>query len=113
LRRLSARTLGVARALNLFHKACANAHDGGFDHWRIPMAHPLFKLLSDLDIASIHYTIARDRPDTVRVNVTVAGERVEIDVFEDGHMELSRFRGSEGIVGDAAMIETLIAEHRN
>jgi hypothetical protein len=47
------------------------------------MEHSLYKLLRDLDSASIHYTIARDRPDTVRVNVTVVGERVEVDGFED------------------------------
>ena len=75
------------------------------------MTHPLFGLLADLDGASIHYTLARSRPDIVRVNVTFVGERVEVDVFEDGHMEVSRFRGSEAVVGDATLIETLIAEH--
>jgi hypothetical protein len=75
------------------------------------LTHPLFGLLADLDAASIDYTLGRDRPDTVRVNVTVVGERVEVDVFEDGHMEVSRFRGSEAVVGDATLIETLIAEH--
>jgi hypothetical protein len=76
------------------------------------MTHPFFKLLRDLDDASIPFTIAHDRKDTVRVNVTFVGERVEIDVFEDGHMEVSRFRGSEDIVGDAALVEELIAKNR-
>jgi hypothetical protein len=77
------------------------------------MTHPLFDLLADLDAASLHYTLARDRADTVRVNVTLVGERVEVDVFEDGHMEVSRFggRGSEAVVGDATLIESLIAQH--
>ena len=75
------------------------------------MTHPLFALLADLDAASIHYTLARTRVDTVRVNVTLVGERVEVDVFEDGHMEASRFLGSEGVAGDATLIEALIAEH--
>jgi hypothetical protein len=77
------------------------------------MEHSLYKLLRDLDSASIHYTIARDRPDTVRVNVTVVGERIEVDVFEDGHMEVSRFRGSEAVVGDVTLIQTLIADNRD
>jgi hypothetical protein len=77
------------------------------------MEHPLYKLLRDLDSASIHYTIARDRPDTVRVNVTLVGERVEVEVFDDGHMEVSRFRGSESIVADATVIEALIADNRD
>ena len=74
------------------------------------MTHSLFGLLADLDVASIHYTLARDRPDSVRVNITLVGERVEVDVFEDGHMEVSRFRGSESAVGDATLIHSLIAE---
>jgi hypothetical protein len=78
----------------------------------VPMTHPFFKLLRDLDDASIPFTIARDREDTVRLNVTLVGERLEIDVFEDGHMEVSRFRGSEDIVGDAALVEELIAKNR-
>ena len=79
---------------------------------RVHMSHPLFKLLSDLDNASIDYTLARDRPDTVRVNLTVVGERVEVDVFEDGHMEVSRFLGSGDIVGDEALVERLITENQ-
>lgn len=74
--------------------------------------HPLFGLLRDLDLASIHYTLARDRDDSVRVNITVVGERVEVDVFEDGHVEVSRFRGSEDVVGDITLIQRLIAENR-
>jgi hypothetical protein len=72
--------------------------------------HPLFRLLRDLEASSIHYTLARDRSDTIRVSVTFVGERVEVDVFEDGHIEVSRFHGSEGIVGDVALIERLIGE---
>ena len=76
------------------------------------MTHPLFGLLAALDGASIHYTLARDRPDTVRVNLTLVSERVEVDVFEDGHMEVSRFVGSENVVGDATLVERIIAENR-
>ena len=75
------------------------------------MTHPLFTLLLALDAAPLHYTLARDRPDTVRVNVTLVGERVEVDVFEDGHMEVSRFVGSEDVVGDATLIEKIIADN--
>ena len=75
------------------------------------MSHPLFRLLLTLDAALISYTLARDRVDTVRVNLTLAGERVEVDVFEDGHMEVSRFVGSEDVAGDAALVEKIIAEN--
>jgi hypothetical protein len=75
------------------------------------MVHPLFDLLFALDTAHIRYTLSRDRSDTVRVNVTVVGERVEVDVFEDGHMEVSRFVGSEAVEGDALLIKRLIADN--
>ena len=75
------------------------------------MTHPLFNLLLALDSAPIYYTLARDRPDTVRVNMTLVGERVEVDVFEDGHMEVSRFVGSEDAVGDATLVKKIIADN--
>ena len=74
------------------------------------MSHPLFPLLLALDAAALYYTLARDRPDTVRVNITLVGG-MEVDVFEDGHMEVSRFVGSEDIVGDATLVEKIIAEN--
>jgi hypothetical protein len=44
--------------------------------------------------------------------VTFVGERVEIDVFDDGHMEVSRFVGSENVVGDAELIYNIIEENQ-
>jgi len=76
------------------------------------MNHPLYTLLGELDEASIHYSIARYRPDTICVTLTLVGERVEVDVFSDGHMEVSRFSGDEGIVGDESFVRKLIMDHR-
>jgi len=72
------------------------------------MSHQLFELLARLDAAKIHYTLGRHQPDTVMVTLTLVGERVEIAVFSDGHMEVSRFRGDEGIVGGAELVYGLI-----
>jgi hypothetical protein len=77
------------------------------------MKHPLFNLLSELEDASIHFTIARYRRDTVLVSLTLVGERVEIDVFENGSMQVSRFAGSEDIVGDEQLVKRLIEENRD
>jgi hypothetical protein len=77
------------------------------------MTHPLFDLLRRLEAAKIHFTLARDRDDTITVTLTLVGERVEVDVFEDGHMEVSRFRGSEDIVGGAELVQKLIDENRD
>ncbi|MGH8444008.1 MAG: hypothetical protein ACREVL_02020 [Solimonas sp.] len=72
------------------------------------MSHPLFDLLSELERAGIHFTLGRHRPDTVLVMLTLVGERVEVDVFEDGHMEVSRFRGNEDIVGGIELVRQLV-----
>jgi hypothetical protein len=77
------------------------------------MSHPLYQLLRRLEDAKIHFTVARHREDTVLVTLTLVGERVEIDVFEDGHMEVSRFPGSERIVGGSELVERLIDQNRD
>jgi hypothetical protein len=68
------------------------------------MSHPLYELLSRLEAACIHFTLAKHRPETVLVTLTFVGERSEIDVFDDGHMEVSRFKGNEGIVGEIQLV---------
>ncbi len=74
------------------------------------MSHPLFELLTKLDAARIHYALARHRPDSVMLTLSVVGERVEVDVFDDGYMEVSRFPGSEAVVGDAGLVDQIIRE---
>ena len=72
------------------------------------MSHPLYELLSRLEAARIHFTLARYRPDTVLVTLTLVGERVEVDVFDDGHMEVSRFKGNEDVVGGSEVVDALL-----
>ncbi len=77
------------------------------------MSHPLYALLTELEQAKIHFALSRHRPDSVLVSLTLVGERVEIDVFDDGHMEASRFLGDEGVVGGQEWVSWLIAKHRD
>jgi hypothetical protein len=77
------------------------------------MSHPLYDLLLRLEDAKIPFTLSRNRSDSLLVTLTLVGERVEIDVFEDGHMEVSRFKGSEDVVGGAELVEKLIAGGRS
>lgn len=77
------------------------------------MSHPLYDLLRKLEEANIHFTLGRHREDTVLVSITFVGERVEVDVFQDGHMEVSRFSGSEDIIGGEELVERLIDENRD
>jgi hypothetical protein len=72
------------------------------------MSHSLFDLLNRLDKAGYHYTLSRDRPDAVEVTITFVGERVEVDVFEDGHMEVSRFLGTEDVLGGQELVYDII-----
>jgi hypothetical protein len=77
------------------------------------MSHPLYTLLRKLEDAHIHFTLARNRDDTVLVTVTLVGERVEVDVFEDGHMEISRFPGSEDVIGGEELLDDIIEKNRD
>lgn len=72
------------------------------------MNHPLYELLRRLDEAHFHYTLNRHRDDTILVKVDFVGERVEIDVFEDGHLEVSRFLGTEEVLGGQELAYELI-----
>jgi hypothetical protein len=76
------------------------------------MSHPLYDLLLRLEDAKIPFTLSRNRSDSLLVTLTLVGERVEIDVFEDGHMEVSRFQGREDVVGGAELVEKVIAGSR-
>jgi len=51
------------------------------------------------DAAHIHYFLERDWPDSITMTVSFVGERVEIDLFDDDHVEISRFRGDESVEG--------------
>lgn len=44
------------------------------------------------------------------VDVSVPGQRCEIDVLSDGSLEVEVFR-SNGVIGDGAVLEQLISEN--
>jgi hypothetical protein len=45
--------------------------------------------------------------------MTGVGEGIEVDVFEDGHMEMSRFSGDEGVEGDVSFVDRPVQKYRN
>ncbi len=75
------------------------------------MSHTLYRILRLLDGQGLWYRVDRHRNDTVMITVTVVGERLEIDVFEDGHVEFSRFKGDEGVESGADRLDQLIRKH--
>lgn len=76
------------------------------------MSHPLYDLLKRLDEAGYRYVLSRHRENTVMVTISFVGERVETEVFDDGHMEVSRFLGTEDILGDQTLIYDLIEKRQ-
>lgn len=44
------------------------------------------------------------------VTATLVGERIEIDMFEDRHIEYSRFHGSEDVEDNVTLLEALFRE---
>jgi hypothetical protein len=48
------------------------------------------------------------RPDTVRLSVTMIGAKMEIDIFEDDHLKISRFHGDESVEGGSEMLTDIL-----
>ncbi|WP_257168715.1 hypothetical protein [Bradyrhizobium sp. SRS-191] len=71
----------------------------------------LFTTMRLLDRLGHHFFIERTRPDTIRLSVTLVGERLEIDVFEDDHIEFSRFCGDESVEGGYQELLLLLQAH--
>ncbi len=74
------------------------------------LSHPLYVLLFDLDQKNISYSLSRDQPDSISVAVCFVGSRLEIGVFDDGHMEVAIFEGTEAIVGGREIIDKFLEQ---
>jgi hypothetical protein len=72
------------------------------------MSSALFETIQLLEGAGLHFLIQRTRPDSIRLYVTLVGERLEIDIFEDDHLELCRFRGDEKVEGGKDLLLRLL-----
>lgn len=73
--------------------------------------HAIFDVLRVLEEAKISFRLARDRPDTIRVDATLYGLRLEIECFDDNHVEVSTFRGTEDIDGEFDYLLKILAEN--
>ncbi|MHC0063145.1 hypothetical protein ACWATR_09480 [Nostoc sp. UIC 10890] len=65
----------------------------------------LITFLNQLEQETISYTLVHRRDETIMVNVAVAGERWEVEFFEDGSVEVERFVSSGEINGEEAFSE--------
>jgi hypothetical protein len=72
------------------------------------MSSAVFGTIRMLENAGLHYFIERSRPDSIRLTVTMVGERLEIEIFEDNHVEVSRFLGDESVEGGSELLKKLL-----
>ncbi|MCW0002218.1 hypothetical protein OE766_28900 [Pararhizobium sp. YC-54] len=72
------------------------------------LSHPIYGILSFLDERRIYYSIVRNRPDAIDVFATLVGMRIEISIFEDGHLEYSKFEGDERVFSDRDELLSLL-----
>jgi hypothetical protein len=70
----------------------------------------IFNLLEALDKRRLHYSISRHRNDTILITVALVGKRIEIDVFEDNHIEYSIFVGDESVLSNFDQLIDLLDE---
>lgn len=68
----------------------------------------LIEFLDRLEAASIWHRLDRIR-DSILIEVSVPGEKWEIEFFADGHVEVERYQ-SDGKIGGDEMLETLFRE---
>jgi len=64
-----------------------------------------FQIIARLNAVRIHHSITSIRDDAIMIDAAVPGERWEIEVFEDGHVEIERYRSDGEIVDEAALVE--------
>ncbi len=70
--------------------------------------HKVLRITKQLEAANIYFVIARYREDAISVSAAVPGERWEIDVLEDGEVDIERFV-SDGTIEDESALPALIA----
>lgn len=70
----------------------------------------LMTFLQRLSEAKIHYRLSHNRDDAVSVEVTIPGERWEVDFLDDGCVDVERFV-SNGVIQDESALEELFAKN--
>lgn len=70
----------------------------------------VFHIIDMLRKAKIAFTLGIVREESITVFASVPGERWEIDIFDDGNIELEVFRGS-GDIFDVDVLNERIAKY--
>lgn len=72
----------------------------------------IFELLNKLEENEIFYKLSRIREDSVLVEAVIPGQRWEIELFEDGHLEIEKFI-SDGEFYDESELKNLFLKDSN
>lgn len=75
--------------------------------------HPLYEILEELDSAKIYYQLERTRSNSVMICVTIVGARLEIEVFNDGTIETSEFKGDESLISGREFVKKIIDSNKD
>ncbi len=67
----------------------------------------LTQILDQLRAAGIHTTLRHDREGAISIDATVPGERWEIDLLDNGEVEVEVFRSDGTIFGESKLAELL------
>ncbi len=70
----------------------------------------LIHFTNKLELANIFYLLRKTRNDAVSIDVSVPGERWEIDFLDDGSIEVEIFT-SDGTIHDASILSELFDKH--
>jgi hypothetical protein len=65
----------------------------------------LARFLEQLRDASIHFTARTARREAVMIEISVPGERWEVEFLEDGSVEVERFVTTGGIQDERALAD--------
>ncbi|HUA64334.1 MAG TPA: hypothetical protein VME24_00700 [Alphaproteobacteria bacterium] len=71
--------------------------------------HPLYQIIARLDAAKIYFTLDRTRDETVMVLAQVPGRSYEIEVFENGQVEVEVYE-SDGEIGGPELVDELLRD---
>ncbi len=55
------------------------------------------ELITQLQVAKIHFSMTTVRENVVMFNIVVPGERWEVEVYPDGHLDIETFRSTGGV----------------
>lgn len=70
----------------------------------------LLDYLNRLDAASVHYTLAHTRPDSIMIDVSIPGWRWEIEFMADGSVDVERYRSVAGVENDPSLLDQLLRD---